>query len=243
MNKNFNLLFIDSEKKASEWYQDFFRLYRQNNEEKLSDLLKQAKKLYLNEFHISNIIQQLTNCDAVGLKKRKFLKHFRDCDIVQNVIEKDDKIIIKTSECNITFRKLSDIIPELREELQDWNRHGKCHEKSIYISRILAQTPNRVVTGYTYNISNIVKNLHTWVEFSIDGEEYVIDYTMNVLMNKKGYYFLLNVEPITIIADVEIRADFMNFFPYIDGFNIKEYLLFRHEILKDLQKNESVFRK
>lgn len=95
--------------------------------------------------------------------------------------------------------------------------------------------PNEVVTGFIYGISDKVKYLHSWIEFNKDGNEYVIDYTMNVIMNKEGYYFIRQAEELSRISNQDILFDSKI------SINSKVYLVFRHEIMKELEKNSFLF--
>ena len=100
-----------------------------------------------------------------------------------------------------------------------------------------------------YGISDKEKNIHTWIEFEEGKNEYVIDYTFNVLMNKEGYYYLRKAEPLSIITSKEMNSDRkLGIFDKDNemangkgiGISEKEYLLFRNEILNDLLKNSFV---
>lgn len=134
------------------------------------------------------------------------------------------------------FARLSDVIPELNTDgdLVNWNRIGKCHTKSREISSRL-EISNEVVTGYFHTIADVTRYLHSWVEFSKSGEDYVIDYTMNVVMNKKGYYSLGHIKELCRIRNNEIISDFPLFSQFAD-LPLKIYLVFRHEMAKEIEQ-------
>lgn len=244
--RNFDLLFNIPEKVSNEWYLKVYELAEKGDAEGVANLFKQANELYLAEYHIYNTIQQLTNNDAIGDIRERLLKQLKACQIVKKIkTYKDGTIVIVTEKDmpDIVVTRLSDFIPDLKKDnnLGNWDRQGQCHTQSKEISLRL-DFPNEVVTGYFHAMSDKARFLHSWVEFSKDGKDYVIDYTMNAVMNKKGYYFIRHVQELCRISDTDILSD-IDLFSHLRGLNIKEYMVFRHEMARELEKNAPIFKK
>ena len=245
INPDFEQLFIDPEKISDKWYHDFYYLSKKGDTEGLNNLFAQAENLYWNEYHIFNTISQLMNSDAKGEKKIKLLNQLKECGLVTDVEhyqDGDPTIIIKTPKgtSDIAVAKLSDIIPEFKNytSLEGPDRQGQCHEKSREISLRLG-FPNQVVTGWVFTISDVVKHLHSWVEFTENGRDFVIDFTLNAIINKNAYYFLRHVEILCEINDTDILSD-LELFSSIKGLNLKEYLVFRRELAKSLINSTNI---
>ena len=126
--------------------------------------------------------------------------------------------------------KLIDIANRIDE------RHGECYEIAHEISLNLGIS-NNIVTGYIYGYTDKSKFLHSWVETTIKGEEYVIDGTLNSLINKQGYYLMQHAKPITKISNQTFANDnIKNYLEKIKTFPIGVYYVFRDEIIKDFKK-------
>lgn len=137
---------------------------------------------------------------------------------------------IKYQEEIIEFYKFSDWlsrdlpnVTEIKEELLDYEkRTGKCHLMSMHFLKFYG---NFLVTGYVDSKNERI--IHTWIE---DGD-YVIDYTFNLVINKKIYYKLMNVQVLSEIDKDTFIRDISSSF--IRSFiSIKFYLLFREELKK-----------
>ena len=242
MEKNYDLLFADPENEGLEWFEEFHRTKR-TDKKAFMELISQAEELYLDEYDIYTIIQQLTISDAVGEKREELLNRLRKNEKVKSVRDDGAAVEIETTEGKISFAKLSEVLPGLKgdKELETWNRMGKCHHKSMELSESVGM-PNDVVTGYVYLISDKTKFLHSWVECNKTRKvPLVADYTLNVLMNRDGYYYLRKAEPLTRVSDQDIKRDQERF----SHLNLepKAYLLFRDEIARDLDKNDSAFER
>lgn len=129
-------------------------------------------------------------------------------------------------------------------------RRKRCHGLSIKGSEILKKfysIDNKVVTGYAYENIDKVRYLHSWIELEEDGEQYVIDSTLNIVMNKEGYYLLMHikekeiesvVDAQLIIDDFETYGDFIHYTE-----DAKTYLTCRDLMIKDLSRNQVLFGK
>lgn len=108
-------------------------------------------------------------------------------------------------------------------------RLGKCHEKSI----ALFHTQNRLVTGYVRDIEYPqLKTLHSWIEQKIQNKWYVMDYVMNMVIEKELYDALMGVEQKNILTNCDCISTFQTTF-LIPG---KLYCLAGEEIAKEIQQ-------
>lgn len=241
-NKNHDMLFVKPNEASQDWLERLFALSMEGRIDEAEKMLEQANHLYTEEFDMYSAISQLTLADAVGREKERRLDMIKKCPSVKTVQVKDNAIRIETNGGMINFMKLSDSYPELRTDpdIQTLRRGGKCGQKAIEISRKIG-IPNNVVMGFVYTISDKAKSSHAWVEFEQDGAEFVIDYTMNVVMNKQGYYRLRHAEEISRVSDEDIRRDY----PRVSQLALREdeYLMFRDEIMRELDKNASAFER
>ena len=131
--------------------------------------------------------------------------------------------------------KIKRIIPNIEDE----SRFGNCYIYAYYIS-VGLPLPNNLVTGYIYGYSDKSKFLHSWIETNIKGEEFVIDATLNAVINKDGYYLMQHAKPINKISSQTLKEDLKNY-EIIDNKNIpiELYYVFRDEIIKDLEKRNN----
>lgn len=147
-----------------------------------------------------------------------------------------DEIQIETIDGPIrvtTFSELADELLEDLPELETDKREGECYRLTHAINRHLGLA-HQMVTGYIYGYTDISRFLHSWIELTYKGEEYVIDGTMNALINKSAYYSLRKAQPITKISDEDFQSDLDNHMDILEGVNIEVYLLYRNELISGL---------
>lgn len=138
------------------------------------------------------------------------------------------------------FRMMSSYIKdkEIKKELKSPRRGGKCRISSVTVSNIL-KSENKIVTGYYYVDNG--KYLHTVVETELGGEQYVLDFTSNIMMKKDQYQSLFKFEQLEAIKDEDYRKDERTM-ENLDAVTLKKYLLFGKEIIKDLEgRNPQLF--
>ena len=175
-------------------------------------------------------------------KKDKFIKN---ASIGFNEHFKLKEALIETTEETIKvmqFSSLKSTIKELLPEIDTDDRIKKCFNYAYEISRNIG-VKNEIVTGYIYGYTDISKFLHSWVEINYKGQDYVIDGTLNAIINKEGYYALRHAEPITKISNETLEIDIKNYLSKVGTFGLPDYLFFRNEIIKDLEKNNEAFKK
>lgn len=245
LSKNFKELFKVPDEKSEEWDDKLFELAEKGLINELEQHINTANEIFFDENRILTAISDFTKKTVSQKEKIRLLKSLKEDKLVKNFIINDSTLIIYTSDFEIRVGKLSDIIVELKQdsEIETDDREGKCHTKSIEISERLGII-NDIVTGYIFGYSDKAKYLHSWVEFSEKGKEFVIDYTKNIMINKEAYYKLMHVIPLSRISDTNIKEDkkiLFKHFSKLGQFNIKEYLVFRDEIMKGFEKNIELF--
>ena len=139
------------------------------------------------------------------LIKKRVIKNFERKDLGYFITAKD--------ETPIRFIELTDFFQPLDEDvknrLKSTKRYGHCHWDSIHIVENLVN-PSNIVSGYITLQSKKMKFSHSWVEMEYLGKVWVLDFTMNVMMNKEGYYKLYNPQNIikigknTLIEDLKL---------------------------------------
>lgn len=169
--------------------------------------------------------------------------------LVKEVKENNGSIKIETTFGEIKFSEIERFFPDLDvdDDIKKDSRTGECHRRAVEFSKKLKNMgiENDVVTANRCITADKTKYLHSWIEFKINGQELVLDYTQNVVMNKEGYYALNHIDKIIskincadIINDEKIYKQIHNGDYYID---LKTYLTCRDEIMRDLQKNIDIF--
>ena len=249
-SKSFNYLFVEPNNESDEWDSKIFEYGYAHDTEKLEKHLETAEELYLEEQQIRVAINTFTLDTESNTEKQRLLNQLRKEPFILDVDVTDSFIMIElANKKKIRVCKMSEIMPGLKEEDPDIltkDRKGKCHSKALEISSRLGSIANDIVTGNTYGYSDKAKYLHSWVEFSYNGNDVVLDYTLNALINREGYYLLNHIsEPLSRISSKQIQEDckLIKKLNKVGSFNIKEYLFFRDEIIRDLEKNREVLDK
>lgn len=155
-----------------------------------------------------------------------------------------DEAVIETTKGLIRVIPFTSIAPKIKElhpEIDTDNRAGKCFDWAYYITLGLG-IPNDIVTGYIYGYTNISKFLHSWIEVDYKEEEWVIDGTLNAMINKDGYYLLQKAEVISRISRDTFIEDIENYLTHIDGIQLDVYYVFRDEMINDLDRNKLSFK-
>ena len=201
---------------------------------------------------LESVIFAAINQYTIGDKKIfNFLKNVPGIKSTQT---RDDgsAIITLDSGKTIQFSLLSQFLddfanlkPEDKKELESTKRIGKCHPGAALISQILLNELHQkcdVVSGRINFFDGKASIVHSWVEANLSPRRAsIIDYTMNVIMNKDGYELLNHIEELNRLSSTTIKDDYksgMHEKIFKLGFGDGEYLLFRDEIVKDIEKLE-----
>lgn len=185
---------------------------------------------------------------------KKIFNYLKRVPGVKSTEKKDDgsAIITLDSGKTIHFSLLSQFLddfatikPEDKKELESSKRIGKCHPGAALISQILLKELHKksdVVSGRINFFDGKASIIHSWVETNLSPRKTsIIDYTMNVIMDKDGYEFLNHPEELNRVSSTTIKNDTISglYKKIINlGFADVEYLLFRDELVKDVKKLE-----
>lgn len=242
LSKSFEDLFINPDLKSDELDNKLLECARTGKVKNIAKHLKKAKELYFEEQLIYRAIYTFTLGNIDEEEKKQTLRNLYNIEWVREIGVSKSGILIKTDCGEIRVDKLTDILLSLKKDpkIQADDRLGHCHEMSKAISMELGDIENYVVTGYVYSYSDVSKYLHSWVELELNGESVVFDYTLNAMVNKDGYYRLQHVRELNRISNEQIREDSKKL-KHLGNIDLKEYLVFRDEIMADLNKNGQLF--
>lgn len=147
-------------------------------------------------------------------------------------IENDEKYYIYKG---IKFKILANHLPSLKRVLYSTKRIGTCVKHGLNICFNLENS--KIVTAMCDNplVMEEQKFLHTFVTYVFDEIVYVIDPTINVIMEKSIYLKLFRSRVITEIS----REKMINDINYLKSLNlevtVQEYLCFPNEIMKGVE--------
>ena len=144
----------------------------------------------------------------------------------------------KHNDLVITFDMISKRIEgkDAIKELTSRRRYGNCHSMSIVLAQSIDNS--RIVTGKCTLGKR--RFLHSIIEYDLEDETYVLDWTRNLRTTKKQFIKLTQFEELSSIDAKNILEDLK----VIEGnlkINVKPYLVFRDEIMRDIQKNIGMF--
>lgn len=246
--KNYNELFNTRFKTSQKIDEKFAELFNTSGLKEGIKYLKQvgATELDMDNYNIKYRISEWTKDSLSDKEKIAFLNELRDLgDYILDIkVEKNEKfnlpeVKIETTKGIIQVIQFSSVAPEVKNLfpfIESDKRFGNCYDFAYNISLNLG-VPNQIVTGYIYGYSDKSKFLHSWVESNIKGEEYVIDGTLNAMINKEGYYLMQHAKPITKISDSVLKSDIKNHLDVMQTIPIETYYVFRDEIVNDLKRN------
>ena len=231
--KNYNELFNTRFKTSQQIDEKFAELFNTSGLKEGIKYLKQigATELDMDNYNIKYRISEWTKDSLSNKEKIAFLNELRDLgDYILDIkVEKNEKF---------NLPEVKNLFPFIENN----ERFGNCYDFAYNISLNLG-VPNQIVTGYIYGYSDKSEFLHSWVETTIKDEEYVIDGTLNAMINKQGYYLMQHAKPITKIDDSTLKSDLKNYVNEMQSIPLEVYYVFRDEIVNDLGKNREAFRK
>lgn len=249
--KNYNELFNTRFKTSQKIDEKFAELFNTSGLKEGIKYLKQvgATELDMDNYNIKYRISEWTKDSLSDKEKIAFLNELRDLgDYILDIkVEKNEKfnlpeVKIETTKGIIQAIQFSSVAPEVKNLfpfIESDKRFGNCYDFAYNISLNLG-VPNQIVTGYIYGYSDKSKFLHSWVESTINDEEYVIDGTLNAMINKEGYYLMQHAKPITKISDSVLKSDIKNHLDVMQTIPIETYYVFRDEIVNDLKRNSKI---
>lgn len=132
---------------------------------------------------------------------------------------------------SIEFSKFSDLafVSNHQKKLQmkfellnESRRIGSCHYQSMFFLQYFGK---RIVNAYIDDSTGKGRVVHSFIE----GDKNVYDYTENLVISKKYYYDLFNVEVISTINREDFLKDIKNQF-FTSFVDCKFYCLFRDQL-------------
>ena len=150
-----------------------------------------------------------------------------------------NEFLYNSGDVKFSFRKLSDYLhasDSMLKELHSDKRKGTCHLNAIFMTEVF---PNcKLVTGYVKLFNG--KILHSVVEYNIDDKDYIVDYTLNIIMKKEDYNKLMIFNEISSYNGMDVQDDIKS--GELQKFEtLKFYVTFRDEILKNFECNNLLF--
>lgn len=184
------------------------------------------------------IIEKLYNFTVVPSKNNKYFKY----------LENKEEFKYRDFKINFNFRLLSDYImnDEEKRRLLSFKRYGHCYYDSNRTANELmhSEYDNIYIVAGKIKFNDVDYHHHCWVEYEKENETLVIDYTNNLVMEKRKYYKLYEAVMInkTKAQDMENIKNLIE--PVFDfKFSPILYSFFAEEIMADFKKNEKVLLK
>ena len=233
-----------SNKKMNSSYKEFQKYKREKN----------ISEEYDEFMHIYSLIflSTLSNPNMMQVKNLLYYFNYQSNLVTLAKYDTNKKmnkkeLLIKTNEKTIETLLLSDVIPESINnfpELETTERANNCFYGSYEISKLLG-IKNNIVTGYVSGFTDKSKYLHSWVETNLKGEDVVIDFTLNAIINKDGYYYFRHAKPISSLSSDKTLNDIENYNDLLEALNVHQaaYNIFRDELVKDFEKINDRLRK
>lgn len=252
--KSFDLLINKPFDELQEKDFELQRLFSYGSYEELKDFCDKEgiTEIYRQDYLIQYLIfiHTLKNSDKEFEQlKEHILKYYSD-DIKNIEVRFNEKyntheLYIDTIDGEVKALILSEVITSFKEKfpyIDTDERNCECFERSFDISKTLG-LKNELVTAYQYGNSNKARFLHSFIETKLNGDDVVIDFTMNAIINKTGYYNIKHIhedEILERISNETINEDLLKYEEMMDlvRLSITEYNIFRNEIIKDFEKND-----
>lgn len=239
--------FITDENEREVWKSKIFDAMSAGDAAKANELLDGAKVSF-SDYMLIQQISALTYDDYNLEQVKKQLESITGNKYLKSFSIDDDQIFVDTAIGPISAVRLTSAFPEFKNilpKIGTRERLGKCHTYANKIAlKWFTNFPYRIATGYINPFTNRDRILHSWIEFKDDGQEYVIDASRNLLMNKSGYYQLLNVTgSVYKITPQTVRREqpILKYLAKRDAGYSKLYLANRHQaiaVYKKLRKEE-----
>ena len=241
--KEFHAKYIKPSLESQKWDDTYRRLSNSNDIMAFVNHMQTATEFYFDDAYICGVIKNFTFSSTTDERKKQLADRLiSNGYITSSKSEGDITEFVKPNGTIITFLPLTKVFPDIRykKELESDDRSGHCHRGSLNLTEFAFDFDNNVVTGYTYNLSNKSKYLHTWIETMLDGKEVVIDYTLNAIVNKDGYYEFMHAKPITTISSKDVKKDLPKVLKSkFQGYDNRMYLIFRDEMMAEIDKKPS----
>lgn len=241
--------FKEDEDAGEIWKNEVFDALINKDRDKFNQLVKEGGKVIYYDEVIDILIDKYTLAGGITEEEQENYKRvILEGEFVKDIEFKHnpEQIIFTTESGKYKVSKLSDIFKPFKKyrDIENENRHGLCHSQAVGIS-ISLRDKNKIATGYIYTFGEGFKVLHSWIEIKIDGQDYVIDVSRNMIAPKKFYYLIRNIEGSVYKISSETMKKEKEIFDYLKKENVwlsKIYLSNRrqalqvYKILKDKEK-------
>jgi len=232
-------IFYDEEQIGLLWRLSYISALNSQNYN-LANLMAEGENVTLPKYLIDVMLSEYSLESGNPVSLMDTLVHVAG-DYVYSLSANEDNIVISTQEGEIRAQKLYYAFPELKTlfpEADKKSRIGRCHEFCLRFAKNY-DYDSLVATGYVAPLSQKNKNLHTWIEMELAGEEVVIDFTRGLVFNKDGYYLLKNVRRNAVQKiDRKIvakEAEMIDELASADGFYSKLYFANRKQAIEVYQ--------
>lgn len=244
--KEFNAKYIKPSLDSQKWDDRYRMLSKSNDIIAFVEHLQTATEFYFDDSYICAVIKNFTYSNTTNERKISLVDMLISKGYISSAQTTDNATTFtKPNGKTITFIPLTEVFPNIRfrEELESNERSGRCHQGSLDLSQFEFDFEHSVVTGYTCNISNKSRYLHSWIETNLNGIDVVVDYTMNAIIDKNAYYDFMHAEPITKIAGTDVKQDI----PLVlrskyKGYDNRMYLLFRDEMMSEIKNKQTILK-
>ena len=134
---------------------------------------------------------------------------------IQNKIIKDFKasgkqhIITLNDDSTVKFVRITDFFQGIENDQPDLlteARSGHCHINAFLFSAGF-DLPHSLCSGLCTNQSKKRSFPHSWIEFEYNGNNFVIDYNYNAIINKSGFDKLFSPQKVVRIDGKQVVSD------------------------------------
>lgn len=241
-------LFVEPEVEFENVHQQFSNAFNRGDNEEVKKILSQIQNPRFEEWAILKSINLLTGKNGFFQTRRieRFVKERFKFEYTK-AKKKQFPNIIKTENHEIEFKKISDFLDSkslkgIFADLVQPDRPHQCHARAVQMSWAFENFPNEIVTGYVRTFDDDLEYLHSWLEVVNSNGIRAVDYNDNMTMSKDDFDALYKPKVITRITNEQLNEDKRSgmldlMFQINDGFKFtdKEYVAFRHEIVRDLK--------
>ncbi len=190
-----------------------------------------------NHSKYEKLIRELDNFTENPTQKSKHITYVK---------EKNQYMLKARSFGYFTFDLLSNLISDedVQKILLSNDRYHECHVNTNQLALCLSETDrvSTYIVGGKFKVNENDYFLHSWIE--IDDKNVVIDFNHNIVMNRDKYYKLFEIVAISKTKASEMQDIIQTVIDDAD-FDLHPFYLnyFGTEIMRDLKKNEKVFKK
>lgn len=211
----------------------------QSNPELLHEVLAENNaKSYVFEHTLTTLIKNYGTPGTDGWEFNQMANLLRLHSEVKSISASNHSLKISLADgTEIKSSLLSESANINAEQLAEF-QNNYSNEQSALLVAMMLKTPSRIVIGKTGNLSSKSAQIHTWVEASPNGKDWVYDMSLNAIINKQGYYRLRHAEPVSVIPFSTVKEDLAKLNPYIKNgkISLKEYLIFRDDVMELLSE-------